>query len=649
MKRHLARALAAQITQLIDAHVQGKSPVTVSARSRLTARATRHLPAPGAPEGSPLWPPAYALRISEALGLDPSVSLEFAAAGALFFAAADLADDIADGDVLDVANGVNDVCRLLMMTQGALLNLVGVPPAVRTDLALMFVTEGQRMAEGQECDLRGTNAEHSADPVEIAALKSGGEFALFTAGPALLAGRPPAPFAAFGRAFGCLGQTLSDAFDLFLDPDGDDWVARKPTFALRHALAEGDAADALRALAAGANHRPDRKGAALWQMVHLGAGRRLEEIRARCVAQMTAATASAGHPPVLTALCDELTEWTAGVCEALDVFAGEPEPKGASIAEDLPRARRALSAFIDDWGSGKRAERQLRWGFLETREVADPRLEPLVITELRAHGPGVEHSAAIALVEALPSEGWPRFDHPLAAVCIDTTARAIRLAARLGRNTDKQIVDAGRVLVAGQRRNGLFPPWLGSKRDPRRKTFAARFGEETCPAQSAWAALALWSLSPGASPPAIKAAVALSELFSSDTTPASPFYGALTVDTAGARALKAIRSALSSKARKAADEALAAIIRRTRDRQRLDGLMGDVLETAQGAWTLSHLGAMTKAAPTVRALLDAQALDGGYPACPFRREWGPGGERRWWGSRALTSAFVERCLETLTP
>ncbi len=645
MKRRVARALADHISELIDAKLPGEGPIAAAARDRLRARATRHLPTPGAPEGSPLWPPAYALRLSDALGLDPAPALEFAGAGALFFAAADLADDIADGDTPDVPNGVNDVCRLLMMTQDALLSLGGVEPALRIALARSFAAEGQTMALGQELDLRGTNAPRSAPPMEIATLKSGGEFALFTAGPARLAGRDPTPFAAFGRAFGCLGQTLSDAFDLFLDPEGDDWTGRKPTFALRRALAEDAPTGPLRSLLAGANHRRDRRGPGLWQLVHCGAGRRLEEIRDHCVEQMTAAAQAAGALPVLYTLRDELVAWTTGVCEALEVFAREPSPKGGDVGDDLPRARRALGAFL----AGAETTRTLRWGLFGADEVPASQLGALVVAELRVVTKDAIQPEAIALIKALPPEGWTQFDHPRAPLCTETTARAIRLAARLGMGAEANVIAAGGALVRHQRRDGLFSPWLGGKRDPRRGVFETQWGEAACPAQSAWAALALWSMAPGASPAALKTAAALSALYGGDEAPLSPFYGPMSVELAGARALKAMRGALAKKAQAAADIALAAILRRARRRLRLDGRMGDVLETAQGAWLLYHLGVMTDVTPALRALLDAQDLDGGFPACPFRRVLGPGGERRWWGARAVTAAYVERLFEVGIP
>lgn len=649
MKRPVAQALAARITHLIDTHSPGNGAVAREARARLLARSTRHLPAPGAPEGSPLWPPAYALRLAHALGLDETIALGFAAAGALFFGAADLADDIADGEVDDVANGVNDVCRLLMMTQAALLTLEGVDAKDRESLAREFAAEGQTMALGQELDLRGTNAMDAAAPEEIATLKSGAEFVLFTAGPARLAGRDPAPFADFGRAFGCLGQTLSDAFDLFLDPDGDDWTQRKPTFALRHALGSAPQGHPLRRMLAGANHRPDRRGPGLWYLVDRGAGPRLAEIRDACVAQMTAACDAIDDVPLLSTLRDEVAEWTTGVCDALAEFAQVPVPPATDMAEELPEARATVSAFLTDRALPTLAERQVRWGPLGALARPDPWLARFIVHELRLAHVGTGSAEARALVEATPPVGWTRFDHPDAPLCTETTARALRLAARMGMTTAPNMISAGRALSAHQRRDGLFDSWFGAKRDKRIKPFVARWGDAPCPAQSAWATLALWSMAPGASKSAVKGAQALARLFAGEETPASPFYGPMTVEVAGARALKAVGPALSSKGKQAADDALSAIRRRTLKKLRLDGRMGNVLETAQGAWLLHHLEAMPAMAPTLRSLMDAQDVDGGYPANPFRREAGPGGETRWWGERALTAAFVERLLGAVDP
>ena len=642
MNRRDVRALAAAIAAVIDAHLPGEASVDVHARARLGARATRHLPAPGAPEGSTLWPPIYALRIAGALGVDRDVALQFAAAGALFFAAADLADDVADGDAADPTIGVNDVCRLLLLTQSAVLGLRGVAPRERIVLAGFFSAQGQTMARGQELDLRGTGAREAADPVEIAALKSGAEFALFAAGPALLAGLDPGPYEAFGRAFGCLGQTLSDALDLFLDPAGDDWPARKPSFALRHGLDMAHRAGALRELLAGACGRPDRRAAGLWHLVRLGAGERLAEIRDHCAAEMADAAAAAGGVPVLVQLCDALVEWTSGVCDALEMFREEAEPPAASVQRALPQARATLVAFLARPGGLDELVRVHRWGFLDAPTVRDARLSLLVVAELLASSSMPIPEAARGLIEGLPSEGWPRFDAVEAPPCTDTTARALRLAARLGMENDAAVQSAAETLRARQRRDGLFPPWLCGPRDGRGARFWARWGEDGCPAQSAGATLALWSVGHRQGAHLTRAARGLSALFGGETAPASPFYGPLATDSAGARALRAIRGALDPKARRAADVALARIADRAEARLGLDGRLGDALETARGGWLLHHLGRLADPNPILRALIDDQAVDGGYEVCSFRRDWAAAGEASWLGARTLTSAFVLR-------
>ena len=642
MNRRDLRALAAEIAAVIDAHLPGEAEVDARARARLVARATRHLPAPGAPEGSMLWPPVYALRIAAALGVDRDVAVRFAAAGALFFAAADLADDVVDGDAADPAIGVNDVCRLLLLTQSALLGLEGVPPGTRMALASFFSAQGQTMARGQELDLRGTGALEAADPVEIAALKSGAEFALFAAGPALLAGVDPKPYEAFGRAFGCLGQTLSDALDLFLDPTGDDWPARKPSFALRHGLDVSHRTGTLRELVAGACGRPDRRAAGLWHLVRLGAGERLAQIRDRCAAEMAEAAAAAGGGPTLLQLHEALVEWTSGVCDALQMFRDAAEPASASVEGARPRACAALGAFLTRPGALDELVRVHRWGFLDAPAVPDPRLSLLVVAELLASSSRPVPEAARGLVEGLPRNGWPRFDAVGAPPCTDTTARTLRLAAQLGMENDVAVQGAAEALRAQQRRDGLFPSWLGGPRDERCARFRARWGDGPCPAHSAWATLALWCVGLRKGAHLARAARGLSALFGQETTPASPFYGPLATDSAGGRALRAIRGVLDPKTRSAVDAALERIADRAEARLGLDGRMGDALETACGGWLLHHLGRLADPNPILRALIDDQAVDGGYEGCPFRRDWAPAGEVSWLGARTLTAAFVLR-------
>lgn len=304
-----------------------RSGLAGDAVDRLTRYASRHLPLEESSEGSPFIPPFYALRVAEHLQVQRGIAIEFAAAGCLFFAAADIADDCADGDVRrTVGLDVNDTCHLLFAQQQATLTL-DLPIEMRAHLALLFADAGQEMAIGQAADLIGTGAQVAVDPMQIALGKTGGELAAFFAGPAMLAGADPDAWRSFGRAFGALVQILTDYFDIFLDPQSDDWEAAKPTIPLLNGLAHPTHGARLRQLLAKNRTSPKVLASARWHLVQAGAGARFEAVLSDLQAQMQAAEALLDNPPVLAEVRGELEEWSRGVIDALAEYANDPAPR----------------------------------------------------------------------------------------------------------------------------------------------------------------------------------------------------------------------------------------------------------------------------------------------------------------------------------
>ncbi|MEZ4464060.1 MAG: hypothetical protein R3F43_05955 [bacterium] len=316
-------------------------------RARLLEHATRHLPLADKTEGSPFIPPMYTLRGGSRAGpaRQPGPG-GGGGGGCLLFAAADLADDCADGDVRESTGvDVNDACFLLFAAQHAALALP-VPADVQVWAGRLFAEAGARMGVGQEADLRGTDALEAAPALAIARGKSGGELAVFFGLPARLAGRDPAPWLRFGEAFGTLVQVLTDYFDLFLDPTSDDWEAGKPTLALRLGLAHPIHGAEVARLLAGDRAGHDRKARGLWHLVQAGAGDELARVVRSLDDELRQAEAAAGGSKALAAARSELVEWCQGVIEALEEYRGDAAPAADRPDEELASCRAAAHQFL---------------------------------------------------------------------------------------------------------------------------------------------------------------------------------------------------------------------------------------------------------------------------------------------------------------
>ncbi len=611
-------------------------------RERLHRRLVRHLPVGGASEGSAFCPPVWCLRIGLHAGLPVEVAVALAAAGACFFSAADLADDVADASGgANVGQDVDDVCRLLFVHQRLLLALPGLPLETRVRLCDLFAGAGLEMVDGQDLDLAGTDAPRCAPPLRIAEGKSGAECAAFFAAPALAAGGEPAPWARHGRALGALVQVLTDYLDLVLHPESDDWQTGKPSLPLRLALEDPRHGPAVRLLAAGDRSAPGRLAAACWHLCRADGAARFEAVVARYTAEMLAAEADAGHPVVLAALREDLAPWIDGLRGALAEFAEDVEPSAASPSEDAAACRRAAWAFLAADPTFDRdvpVDRRGAWGL---GPVAGGLYDRLFAAEL-LRGQGDVDAPLKRAFGLVDREGARALTgRPVSPPDTDSAGLALALAAGTRRVRHPGVRRGAERLLAAFDGADLCPAWLPDVRFP-----AEDWADGACPGATALALLGLWRAEGSRHRERLfRCARTLAARLAGPEAPPSAFHPPVVVDFLGVRALAEIGAA-DAGLRAGLTPAFAAVAARWAPRRRLSGRYGTVLETALAAWMLGRLGVLDEPAPVARALVDAQAPDGGYAAEPFHRRVATS-EAAWYGSRVVTTAAVLATLALL--
>ncbi len=645
-----ARALADALRGLIERHVAPDS------RGRLFRYATRHVPLESSDEGSPFIPPLYTLRVAAALELPRDAALALAASSCFYFAAADVFDDCADGDVRRATGlDVNDGCRLIFLHQMALVD-GPLPPERVPALVALYSACGLEMAEGQERDLRGTDAVEAFEPVEMVRLKTGGELAAVIAAPAVLAGLDPAPWRAFGRAFGAMLQLLTDYFDLFLDPTSDDWEAGKPSLPIRAGLADRRHGAAVALMLAGDRAANDRKSRGLWHLVQAGVGKRFAKTRDALRREMRAAEKALGRPTVLADIRGELEEWIGGVVDALAEYRGDAAPTVERLVDEVALCRRAAMAFLEtDPLFDESSEVQRHDLFDRPLVVGDVFGQALICESLR--GEGLPLGPVLdQLVDRIDPDGWRyfpgHFELPADGDCIGVVLQA--LAGTPGAGHPATALGVRAVLAnlddRGVPLTWLADGWLPADGDHRprhtRESIDAFWAGGACPAAAANALLGLWRHDAAAHRgTVVRGLIAVAEQCAGAASE-SEFYPPVAMDYMVAHAL--LEAGERVRLGKPASRALKAIAERLAARRTLSGRFGDALSTALAGWTLHRLGRLDQTArlTVVRALVDAQAADGGYPADPFYRTI-PHPVSSWYGSRMLTTAFVIQALRLL--
>lgn len=635
---------ALAIYQVLEATLAGLH-LEEATTGRLLRHASRHLPLAGREEGSPFIPPLYGARVCEALGVPDDVAATFGAAGCLFFAAADLADDCADNEVrTSVGIDVNDTCALLFASQVSLTSLP-IPLPARLELVQLFAHGGIQMVRGQEADLRGTDALEAADPVEIAREKSGGEFALFFAGPAVLAGQPAEPWGQFGEALGTLVQVLTDYFDLFLNSESDDWAAAKPSLPIRHGLHHPQEGAAIATLLAGDRSGQDRKRQGLWHLVRADAGPALEALVEALTEKMCTAEALLGHPDVLATVRAEIVDWCTGVVEALREYAADASPGASSVGEDLAACRSTAYRFLQADPLLEEATEVHRHGLFGADEVRGGLFGRAVALECLAGEPLDLAPARSVVFTLADADGWRYYPgHRQLPTDADCVGIMMQLATGTpdARNPAHDLGEARLLDADNQDEDGLFITWLADPGRFSRAEIDAVWAGSVCLGAAANALLGL-SHRNRLHAEVARRASALARRMADP--PESTFYPPMGVDYMVGRALIQLSEAGIGHGPDLA-AALDHIARRMVERQRLSGRFGNVLETAQAAYILAQLDRVPQPDSVRRALIDAQAADGGYPPDPFYKTV-PHPVTTWYCSRVVTTAFVLQALRAL--
>ena len=618
----LARPLAKAITDAL-----GSLP-DEAARRRVRSRMARSLRA----RGDAVAPPVITWQLAEALGVPGAPAL--AAAACFLYAAADLADDIADREEgVDRVQGPGDVHRMLFLQQALLAELGEAAPR----LIRAFAQAGLTMCAGQELDLAAAGPE--ADPDAIAAGKAGAELAPLIAAPALAAGRDPGPWRDFGRAYGSLLQVFSDYADLFGKPDSPDWAEAKMIWPLVLALRHPEIGPKMRGLMAGDRRRKSRLIAARRLALDAGAADKLRELGQRQLSAMDRAISALGDPPLLPELREALARAVEDGLASLE-RPGRPQP--------APRVRAGAAAeaaqrFLAEDPLFREAHEVNRWGLFGRPEVRGGLFGPLVICEALLGGELDLEPALRACFAAADPDGWRYYpgcqELPTDADC---TGVALQLAARTGRREHPAARLGERALLANVGEDGRFPTWLEGGRHTR-ASIALAWQEGYCPGVNANALLGLWAMDPERHRELVRRGIlALAGWLEAGEPAPAAYYSPAVGDCWGLKALLATRAAFGGEP--AVQRAVAACSARLR-RGLLRGRYG-VLELALAAWTLHQLGDLAEPLVPLVALVDAQEADGGYPAEPFYKTV-PNPVPRWYASRQLSTALALRTLRAL--
>lgn len=172
-------------------------------------------------------PGTFMLCAAESLGLPATLQRQLGVAAELYWAAADVADDVDDGEEqCGFKPHANDGCAMLFLAVEALAELG--PAAV--SLGNQY---GLRMAAGQARDLAATGRPSAFDVHAIARDKAGAEAAFFLALAAQAAGRQTQPFANLGEKLGVALQLFSDVADVYMAPHSLDLETGKHTVMLQ--------------------------------------------------------------------------------------------------------------------------------------------------------------------------------------------------------------------------------------------------------------------------------------------------------------------------------------------------------------------------------------------------------------------------------
>lgn len=562
-------------------------------------------------------PAELALCLAESLGAPQDERRRLGIAAALYWAAADSADDVDDDDVSGGLHGgdgpaptANDACALLFLAQRALLEW-------RPDAAMAGVRFGLAMAAGQAADLASTGRPEATDALAIAKGKAGAELALFFTWAGLAAGDESGDLAALGERYGTALQIFSDAADLYVKPMSDDFVAGKWTLPLARFRGEAPEAALLEALD---RTRPDVQARMRWATA--------ESTRRALADQATLVTSAWEN---VRERCpdprpfDDAVAWLAALLETVDEAVAElpepPAPPSRAIDEVMAAGAGYLTAH--DFAE------EHRWGLFDKPIVAGNLFSTLLkAAALRAAGDAWRPSFE-RLLALRDADGWRYFPgHAEIPPDADDAGLLLGhfgdvLAAGLRDETAEQLTHA----FDGE---GIHT-WMG------KAAGEVHWQGDDCPATLANACWGLMQIGqerriPG---PVWRRLLREAEHGAYE----SPFYVAgptrFFLHRALAKAVLAgaLRTVETEAARRRLEGELHA------ERRIGGGFEGDTLADACAALAALQWG--LRIPPTwADHLADRQEIDGAWPADPCFRTPGVNFRRYVWGDRGLTASFA---------
>lgn len=573
---------------------------------------------------------------------------------ALFHTSADLADDVADGDLApgwtsDGPGQALNTSHGLLFFQQRCIQRLDVPAFVRQGILTLFAEAGWRMHEGQRLDLASTNRLQTTDYRLVAELKTGSEIAAFLETAAWLEGRDPEPFWEYGEALGALLQIFSDYADVWLTALSPDLMAGKLTAPLQAGLR--DLGDDFLLQLAGTRRNPLQQKRVRQRLLALPMAEALAADWGLYRQRWLFARRSEPILERLDGVCQWMEEGVESLIEALASLQAQsdklpalaPQPPG-------PEPEKQAIAFLKADPMLKESWEIHRWGLLGRDHLAGNLYQLPLIGEI-LHEVGEEVTPIWhALIENRSEDGWHYYPHePLIPPDADDLGQVLQFAAALGLESgerEKWLRGPIFNLLANIEPDGRVHTWLADG-DRYRHEELIWPGDE-CEAVMGNAYYGLWLID-GERHAALfdQGARFLLKRFQApfgwESFYYTPVYNAFVIT----RFLAAWGDAtLDVRLKSEIEACLAEVTRYWRGLQRLDGGWGTPQQTAIALDLLMMRGALS-ATDVKRGCLylaDHQWPDGGWPAEKFFVCPGKHGEEAWLTTRLITSALCLRAL-----
>ena len=339
-------------------------------------------------------PATFTLCAAESLELPESSHRILGIASAFYWAAADVADDVDDGEASpDSTPTANDACSLLFLAMRALQE-------AGPRFAAMGVELGLRMGAGQARDLDATGRPTSYDPLQIARDKAGAEFALFLGLAARAGDLPEQPLMGLGEALGTALQVFSDVADLYMADQSLDLISAKHTRILT-AFAHRHATRAEQLLAADRTW-PDLQAGLRFEMKE-AAHEALSNLEGPIEAAWNEAAPILGDPAPLR----QLVDWILGLLHVTRQALAEVEEPAPVVLPDLASTMERGLAYLQ---GGPFAERHT-WGLFD-KPVVEGTLFPTIFVMAARREAGAEWEQGLEyLLQLRDSDGWRYYAH----------------------------------------------------------------------------------------------------------------------------------------------------------------------------------------------------------------------------------------------